>query len=114
MTIIMTIAIAMVLGLAIGSFVNVVISRTPKGESLVRPRSYCPSCRRQLAWWENVPVASYLLLSGRCRTCRTPIGRRHLAVEVASGAVAVAAAVVWLKLIPVVAVAARMACGEVL
>jgi len=83
---------AAMLGAALGSFLNVVISRIPSGESLMHPGSHCPACGRSLFWWENIPVVSFMMLGGRCRTCRAPIGLRHLAVEVASGAAAAAAA----------------------
>lgn len=86
------VALATAVGLAFGSFLNVVLSRVPRGESVVSPGSRCPSCRRPLAWWENVPVVSYLALGGRCRTCRASIGVRHLLVEAVAGAVAGAGA----------------------
>ncbi len=79
---------AAAVGLALGSFLNVAISRLPRGESLLAPPSHCTSCGRRLAWWENIPIASYILLMGRCRTCEAPIGWRHLAVELAAGAAA--------------------------
>jgi len=84
---------AALLGAVVGSFINVVISRLPNGESLVQPGSHCPACGRSLMWWENIPVVSFIALGGKCRTCRAPIGFRHLAVEVASGAAAAAAAI---------------------
>ncbi len=83
---------AALVGLALGSFLNVVISRLPKGGSLLWPPSHCPACNRRLEWWENVPVASYLALGGKCRTCGAPIGVRHLIVEAAAGAAAALAA----------------------
>jgi leader peptidase (prepilin peptidase)/N-methyltransferase len=67
--------------LAVGSFLNVVVARLPERRSLVRPRSACLSCDRELAWYDNVPFVSYLLLRGRCRGCGAPIGVRYLAVE---------------------------------
>ncbi len=83
---------AFIVGLALGSFMNVVISRVPRGESLVRPRSHCLSCGRELEWYENVPVVSYVALRGKCRTCGAAIGLRYLAVELAFGLLAAAAA----------------------
>jgi leader peptidase (prepilin peptidase)/N-methyltransferase len=74
------------LGLAFGSFMNVCLSRWPEGESVVRPRSHCGQCGRTLTWWENLPLASWLVLRGRCRTCRAWIGWRHPLVELAVGA----------------------------
>jgi len=68
-------------GLMIGSFLNVCISRLPAGESVVTPRSRCPSCRSEIAWYDNVPVISYLLLGGRCRVCRKTISVRYPIIE---------------------------------
>ncbi len=82
------VALAAAVGLALGSFLNVVISRVPRGESILKPPSHCMKCRRRLAWWENIPIASYILLMGRCRTCGAPIGWRYLAVELTAGAAA--------------------------
>lgn len=73
------------LGLAIGSFLNVCIDRLPEGMSLARPRSHCPACKRTLASRDLVPVLSYLLLRGRCRYCSMPIPRRVLVVEAGTG-----------------------------
>lgn len=86
---------ALLLGGAVGSFLNVVLSRLPRGESVVWPASHCEACGRGLRWYENIPVASFLALKGRCRTCHAPIGLRHLAVETASGLLAAAAAWSW-------------------
>jgi leader peptidase (prepilin peptidase) / N-methyltransferase len=77
--------LAGLLGLAFGSFLNVCLSRWPAGESVVRPRSHCRACGRELAWWENVPVVSWLALRGRCRTCGVRIGVRYVLVELAVG-----------------------------
>ena len=74
------------LGLAFGSFLNVCLSRWPKGESIAHPRSHCRSCGRTLAWWENVPLVSWLALRGRCRTCGARISWRYPLVELAVGA----------------------------
>jgi leader peptidase (prepilin peptidase)/N-methyltransferase len=70
--------------LALGSFLNVVVARLPEHRSLVRPRSACQSCGTELTWSDNVPVFSYLVLRGRCRTCRAPISIRYLLVELAT------------------------------
>jgi leader peptidase (prepilin peptidase)/N-methyltransferase len=72
---------AALMGLAFGSFLNVCLTRWPAGESIVKPRSHCRNCGRTLAWWENVPVVSWLALRGRCRTCGAWIGWRYLIVE---------------------------------
>lgn len=79
-----------VLGAATGSFLNVVIHRLPRGESVVRPRSRCPACSNQLAERDNIPVLSWLMLRGRCRSCGDPISPRYPLVELAT-AVAFAA-----------------------
>jgi leader peptidase (prepilin peptidase) / N-methyltransferase len=71
--------------LAVGSFLNVVAARLPEGRSLVRPRSACPKCGTEIAWYDNVPLVSYAVLRGRCRACRAPIGFRYPAVELATG-----------------------------
>jgi leader peptidase (prepilin peptidase)/N-methyltransferase len=75
------------LGLAFGSFLNVCLSRWPQGESVVHPRSHCRQCGRTLAWWENIPLVSWVALRGRCRTCRACIGWRYPLVEAAVAAV---------------------------
>ena len=89
---------ALLFGCAFGSFLNVVITRIPRGESIVYPGSHCRSCGRALAWWENVPVLSWLALRGRCRTCHAPIGARYVLVELGTG-LAAAAAVRWLPVL---------------
>jgi leader peptidase (prepilin peptidase) / N-methyltransferase len=76
-----------VLGLVVGSFLNVVIHRLPRGESLVWPRSRCPACGTAIAPWHNVPLLSYLWLRGRCRHCGVPISVRYPAVELATAVV---------------------------
>ncbi|MGD1107045.1 MAG: prepilin peptidase [Terracidiphilus sp.] len=78
--------LAGLVGLAFGSFLNVCLSRWPTGESIVHPRSHCRSCGRTLAWWENVPLVSWLALRGRCRSCRAWISWRYPLVELAVGA----------------------------
>lgn len=78
---------AAVVGVVIGSFLNVVIHRVPRGESVVRPASRCPGCSTSIRRRDNVPVLSWLLLRGRCRDCRTPIPWRYPFVELATGVV---------------------------
>ncbi|GAA3440877.1 prepilin peptidase [Planomonospora venezuelensis] len=77
-------ALAAVLGLAVGSFLNVVIHRVPRAESLLRPGSHCPHCRTAIRPWQNVPVLSWLALRGRCAACREPISARYPLVELAT------------------------------
>src|ERR1700722_5239838 len=69
------------LGLAIGSFLNVVIYRVPLHQSIIKPRSACPSCHTPIRERDNIPVLSWLLLRGKCRTCRNPISARYPLVE---------------------------------
>lgn len=73
-------------GLVLGSFLNVVIHRLPRGESLLRPKSHCPRCQTPISWYDNVPLLSYLLLLGRCRHCGGSISPRYPLVEAATGA----------------------------
>jgi leader peptidase (prepilin peptidase)/N-methyltransferase len=80
------------LGLAVGSFLNVVIHRVPLGESLVRPGSHCPDCGHEIRNRHNVPVLGWLLLRGRCADCRTPISVRYPLVEAGTAALFVAVA----------------------
>lgn len=82
-------------GLLFGSFANVVIWRLPRGESLVRPGSHCPRCDAPIAWYDNIPVLSWLVLRGRCRNCSEPISARYPLVEAASGALFLLAALAW-------------------
>jgi len=74
------------LGMAVGSFLNVCIDRIPRRQSLVAPPSHCPECDHKLSALDLIPVVSYLWLKGRCRYCRAPIPRRTLWVELATGA----------------------------
>lgn len=79
------VAIVGVLGLAIGSFLNVVVHRLPRGMSLLRPGSACPSCGAPVKWYDNIPVASWIVLRARCRNCRQPISIRYPLIELATG-----------------------------
>src|SRR4051812_47870826 len=76
-----------VLGLIIGSFLNVVVWRVPRGESVAQPGSRCPACGHSVRAWDNVPVLSYLLLKGHCRDCDASISARYPLVEAGTGAV---------------------------
>lgn len=73
--------IASLFGLLIGSFLNVCIYRLPRDLSVVSPRSFCPGCEKGISWYDNVPVLSYLLLGGKCRSCRAVIPWRYPVVE---------------------------------
>ena len=76
-----------VIGLCIGSFLNVCAYRLPLGESVVHPRSRCTSCGRMLTWFDNLPVLSWVVLGGRCRTCKSPVSWMYPAVEIVTALV---------------------------
>jgi len=79
--------LAFVAGLLIGSFLNVCIFRLPRDLSVVTPaRSFCPECEKTIAWYDNIPVVSYVVLGARCRYCKAHIPVRYLLVEIATGA----------------------------
>jgi leader peptidase (prepilin peptidase) / N-methyltransferase len=78
--------VAALAGLVIGSFLNVIISRVPAGESVVSPSSHCPHCGHRLRPWENIPVISWIVLGGRCRSCKQEISPRYMLVELATAA----------------------------
>lgn len=78
------IAFLFALGACVGSFLNVVVWRLPRGESLVTPPSHCPKCDRPLKWYDNVPIFGWIMLRGRCRFCREPISARYPIVELAT------------------------------
>ncbi len=80
----------LLVGMAVGSFLNVCIYRLPRSLSLIHPPSMCPSCRTKIPFYDNVPVASYLWLRGRCRHCGVAISLRYPLVELVSGLFAVA------------------------
>jgi len=72
-------------GLCVGSFLNVCIYRLPAGKSIIWPTSHCMACRAPIAWYDNIPVASYFILGGRCRKCGAPFSARYMVVELATG-----------------------------
>ena len=78
-------AFAFALGACVASFLNVVIWRVPRGESIVSPPSHCPKCGAAIRWFQNVPVVSWLALRGRCASCRAPISPRYVVVEALGG-----------------------------
>ena len=85
----MDLTIALFFGLCIGSFLSVVIARLPLEESIVTPRSRCPKCRRLIAWYDNIPVLSYVLLRARCRRCGVSISARYPGVEALTALISV-------------------------
>jgi leader peptidase (prepilin peptidase)/N-methyltransferase len=86
-----SIVVVFLFGLVIGSFLNVLIHRLPRGESVAFPGSHCPACGAPIRPYDNVPVLSWLLLRGRCRECRAPISVRYPAIELANALLWVAA-----------------------
>ncbi|MBE5869283.1 MAG: prepilin peptidase [Lachnospiraceae bacterium] len=104
---IVTYILAGLLGLCVGSFLNVVIYRTPAGMSLAAPASHCPKCRYVLKWYDNIPVISYLCLRGRCRSCKEKISFRYTAVELSNMLLWLLAVVMfWKRSIPFAYIAA--------
>lgn len=86
-----------IIGLCIGSFLNVCIYRLPEGKSIVRPPSACGACGHPIRWYDNIPVLSYIALRGRCRQCRAAFSVRYPIVELLNGLFALA---VWLRFGP--------------
>jgi leader peptidase (prepilin peptidase)/N-methyltransferase len=84
-------------GACMGSFLNVCIYRIPREESVISPGSHCPQCNHPIAWYDNIPLLGYIVLSGRCRHCQSRISPRYLFVEIL---IAVLFVLVWLKLGP--------------
>jgi len=79
-----------IFGAIVGSFLNVCILRIPKGESVIHPPSHCPNCKAAIAYFDNIPFFSYLILRGRCRACRERISPRYFAVELLTASLTVA------------------------
>ena len=84
MTDVFALVVAAMVGFIVGSFLNVCIHRLPRRESVAWPGSHCPQCGQAIAWYDNIPVLSYLWLGGRCRHCRAGIPARYLLVEIAT------------------------------
>ena len=79
------------LGACIASFLNVVIWRVPRGESIVSPPSHCPKCNAAIKWYQNIPILSWLALRGKCANCRAPISPRYILIELLGGVLFLAA-----------------------
>lgn len=100
--------LALVLGLCVGSFLNVVIYRLPNNMSLSHPGSHCTVCDYNLKWYDNIPVLSYLFLGGKCRKCKAPISPRYVIVEVVNAFLWLACAMLYWEESPVWAVTAAV------
>jgi len=74
-----------IIGLCVGSFLNVCIYRLPRNQSILYPSSHCPNCQNSIKWYDNIPLLSYFLLKARCRNCHTPISARYPLVEILTG-----------------------------
>lgn len=85
----MELALALIFGLVVGSFLNVCILRVPEGISISTPRSRCPQCKKLIPWYDNIPVFSYVILRARCRQCKKKISARYPLIEALSGLVSV-------------------------
>jgi leader peptidase (prepilin peptidase) / N-methyltransferase len=96
-------------GLLVGSFLNVVIARVPERRSLVRPGSACPGCGAAIAWYDNIPILSFVVLRGRCRACAVPIPRRYPIVEVVTAALFASAGLAFEQTADAVVAAALLA-----
>ena len=81
----MIFVIVLMFGLLVGSFLNVCIARLPRDQSIVTPRSHCPRCKKQIDWYDNIPLVSFLVLRGTCRHCGLPISWRYPLVELLNG-----------------------------
>src|SRR5688572_22127668 len=112
MTETITVVFLLTFGLAVGSFLNVCIYRLPRRESLNWPGSHCTTCSRALAWYENVPLVSWLVLRGRCRSCRAAISPMYPIVEAVTGAVFVAGYFIY-GWTPLLAVRLLLACAMI-
>jgi len=102
-------AVALV-GLCVGSFLNVCIYRLPRRESVAWPASRCTTCNRALAWYENVPVVSWIVLRGQCRTCRAPVSWMYPIVEIVTALTFVSGYVLY-GVSPTAAVRVAFACA---
>ena len=103
--------LAGLLGLCVGSFLNVVIYRLPLGKSLAYPGSHCTTCSYKLKWYDNIPVVSWLMLGGKCRKCKKPVSVRYTVVESANTAFWLLSVALFWKESPLYAVVSAVACS---
>ena len=108
------IILAAVLGLCVGSFLNVCVYRIPNGISLSKPASHCPNCKNPIRWYDNIPVISFLVLGGKCRHCKQKISPRYMLVELVNGILWVGAVLLFWKTEPVYAVLTAVASSVAL
>lgn len=106
--------LAGILGLCVGSFLNVVIYRLPNGMNLSKPGSHCTKCDYSLKWYDNIPVLSYLLLGGKCRKCKTRISPRYMLVELSNAALWLLSVMMFWENSPVYACAVAAACSALI
>ena len=92
---ILLVSIVFIFGIVIGSFLNVLIYRIPKGENIAFPASKCQSCQTPLKWWHNIPIISWIILGGRCYFCKEKISMQYPLIEFATGMIAI---ILFLKL----------------
>lgn len=91
----MILILAFIFGTVVGSFLNVCIYRIPEGESIAVPASHCRTCKKPVAFYDNIPLISFMLLKGKCRSCGTPLSWQYPLVELASGLLSAACIVKW-------------------
>ncbi len=106
--------LAGILGLCVGSFLNVVIYRLPNGMNLSKPGSHCTKCSYSLKWYDNIPVLSYIFLGGKCRKCKSKISPRYMIVEMVNAILWLLAAGMFWKSSPVYACAVAVACSALI
>ena len=103
-----------ILGLCVGSYLNVVIYRLPNEMNLSKPGSHCTKCNYSLKWYDNIPVLSYLLLGGKCRKCKSAISPRYMIVELTNAALWLLAVAFYWEVSPVYACAAAVCCSALI
>ncbi len=99
------------IGLCVGSFLNVVIYRVPENMSLANPPSHCPQCNYRLRWYDNIPVLSYAILGGKCRSCKRHIPFRYTAVEIANAVLWLLCAFMYAESQPIYAIVSAFVCS---
>ena len=103
-----------ILGLCVGSYLNVVIYRLPNEMNLSKPGSHCTKCNYSLKWYDNIPVLSYLMLGGKCRKCKAPISPRYMIVELLNAALWLLAVGLYWEANPVYACAVAVCCSALI